>query len=750
MNLLQSALRLSSFALTAAFVALSMGLPTAQAEPSLGLNRGSSEAEGRVLVVGFDGADWRKTQELMAAGQLPNMAKLMDAGTAGPLVSTNPAESAAGWAAINTGANPARNGVASFFKRDFFGENADPIPALGHIKQETVKRESASSGGSVGLVDRLGDGPSNVLLGVGVFFLVTIVLRLVLKTHALLSLVLGLALGTAAAYGTQKAESRLPMEIPGVVTNQVRLDGFWIEAARAGQKSVALQAPLSLGRPGADGAQTLFGLGLPDTRAALNGDWFLYTTDKLETGREPKGNVKASDSGTGTIFRVDFAAPKDGSDGPRAIESKLYGPLDLGKMTAAQGRYDELSALLDGDRAGMSFKESRDLTIEQEELNRTLSEMGSPPTGSRIFPKEYKHRTSVPLRIVANEGGDAPTWDVTIGEETQTIGVDEWTKKFYSVRFEMGPILSVHAITRARIADPNPESFAVYIDTLQIDPRNAPAWQPASEPIGFSAELAKKIDSPFETLGWGCMTNQVKDKMIDPVMFLQDVEFTMKYRRKLMARMLEEPDWRVLYSVFSTTDRVQHMMYRFYDPEHPQYSAKQAAKKVTFFDEEMTLADVIPAIYRQMDDIVGEVVASLKPEDTLLLCADHGFTSYRRGMNVNNWLESEGYLVLNEDIKSTDEAGGFACVDWSKTRAYSLGLGMVFLNLKGREAQGIVASADAQGVMEEISAKFLLAEDEGRSVGASATIIRDVYQGPEAWGTREYPCADVMLGFDEF
>ncbi|MFT7075339.1 MAG: hypothetical protein ACJA0P_001342, partial [Planctomycetota bacterium] len=203
MNLLQSALRLSSFALTAAFVALSMGLPTAQAEPSLGLNRGSSEAEGRVLVVGFDGADWRKTQELMAAGQLPNMAKLMDAGTAGPLVSTNPAESAAGWAAINTGANPARNGVASFFKRDFFGENADPIPALGHIKQETVKRESASSGGSVGLVDRLGDGPSNVLLGVGVFFLVTIVLRLVLKTHALLSLVLGLALGTAAAYGTQ-------------------------------------------------------------------------------------------------------------------------------------------------------------------------------------------------------------------------------------------------------------------------------------------------------------------------------------------------------------------------------------------------------------------------------------------------------------------------------------------------------------------------------------------------------------------
>ncbi|MEM8710489.1 MAG: alkaline phosphatase family protein, partial [Planctomycetota bacterium] len=69
-------------------------------------SKAGAEGDGRVLVVGFDGADWRKTEELMGAGELPNMKKLMEAGTAGPLVSTNPAESAAGWAAINTGANP--------------------------------------------------------------------------------------------------------------------------------------------------------------------------------------------------------------------------------------------------------------------------------------------------------------------------------------------------------------------------------------------------------------------------------------------------------------------------------------------------------------------------------------------------------------------------------------------------------------------------------------------------------------------
>ena len=73
--------------------------------------------DGRVLVLGFDGADWRTTETMMDRGELPNMAKLRAMGSAGPLVSTDPAESAAGWAAINTGANPLKNGVPSFIKR---------------------------------------------------------------------------------------------------------------------------------------------------------------------------------------------------------------------------------------------------------------------------------------------------------------------------------------------------------------------------------------------------------------------------------------------------------------------------------------------------------------------------------------------------------------------------------------------------------------------------------------------------------
>ena len=60
---------------------------------------GATPETGRVLVLGFDGADWRTTERMMDAGELPHLSRLREMGSAGPLVSTDPAESAAGWAA---------------------------------------------------------------------------------------------------------------------------------------------------------------------------------------------------------------------------------------------------------------------------------------------------------------------------------------------------------------------------------------------------------------------------------------------------------------------------------------------------------------------------------------------------------------------------------------------------------------------------------------------------------------------------
>jgi predicted AlkP superfamily phosphohydrolase/phosphomutase len=98
-----------------------------------------------------------------------------------------------------------------------------------------------------------------------------------------------------------------------------------------------------------------------------------------------------------------------------------------------------------------------------------------------------------------------------------------------------------------------------------------------------------------------------------------------------------------------------------------------------------------------MDEIVGRVMAGMPEGTRLFVLSDHGFAPWRRTMNYNTWLAREGYLTLKgegpdranlEDL--FDQGEFFVNVDWSRTRAYAMGLGNIYINLAGREGQGIV------------------------------------------------------------
>lgn len=689
----------------------------------------AAATEGRVIVLGFDGADWRTTERMMADGQLPNLARLAAEGTAGPLVSTDPAESAAGWAAINTGANPAKNGVASFIKRSL--GKSSVYPDFAHVRQATVPLADLEPGGLLGLFAQHGRSKLAAIAGALAFAVFFLVFRLVLRSGAIVGTLIAAFVGGGVAYGGWRMGADVPSEVPSVWQSEVRLDGFWLHAARAGRPSVALDAALSLGRPGhqsADnprGARTLYGLGLPDLRAASNGEWCIYTTDELAGGRPPKGDTRSSKSSTGTIFRVDWRDD--------VISTQLFGPVDFVARDRASRRLAELRALLDS--ADIGFNEAKPLRAERDELQTTLEEFD----GS----KRYKHRATLPLEVRRAPGGG---YDVTLGSTTQRVASGAWSD-LYRARFDLSPLVKAHAVTRVRVVKDEP--FELYVDSLHIDPEHQAFWQPVTEPRSFGKELAALHGGPFETLGWGCMTNQQKDELTSVETFLEDVEFTHAYRRRLTQELMKQRDWRLLFSVFTFTDRVQHILYRCYDPEHPMHDPEEAARKVRFFGDEITLAEAIPAVYRQMDRVVGEVLAQLGPDDTLMLCADHGFTSYRRGLVVNNWLAQEGFLTLKSDLTGTDKNSLSEAIDWSKTQAYSVGLGMVYLNLAGREPRGIVAPEDADALLARIRERFLALRDGDTVVGASARSMKDTYAGPDPWGSAEYACADLMLGFAE-
>jgi predicted AlkP superfamily phosphohydrolase/phosphomutase len=149
--------------------------------------------------------------------------------------------------------------------------------------------------------------------------------------------------------------------------------------------------------------------------------------------------------------------------------------------------------------------------------------------------------------------------------------------------------------------------------------------------------------------------------------------------------------------------------------------------------------DSIERVYRRADDFVGEVVKRLGPDVPVMIVSDHGFHSWRKAVNLNTFLVQHGYMVMkgqSADKKLADLFGGgtfWENVDWSKTRAYAMGIGQIYFNVRGREAQGIVSpGAEASALADELSAKLLTMRDpeDGAAIVRAVYKRDDIYSGP--------------------
>ncbi len=663
------------------------------------------QSRGRVVILGFDGADANKVRALMKSDPelYPTLRKLAESGTFAPLEVVVPAESPVSWASLNSGQNPGKTGVPGFIRRDL--SRGFVSPGFGHIEKKSVPLEELANAP----LPIWSPAKSAAVFGGGVF-LVVLLLALVLFRRLGLASVLAVLAGGGAAFAGHQVRALLPASYPRTA-NVNQVESFWDVAARAGVPCIVLDAQQAFDGPTTPGAKVLYGLGLPDARGDL-GQWFIYTTDPAQFSREGKGTTTA-----GTIYRVD----EDGG----AIRSKIYGPENFALQERLQAQYDALDA-----RAKVS--PSLELATQKEQLKDRLDAA----KGEGKYRADLNAgRVAVDLEIHF-EGAETR---VKIGAQEQTLAVGEWSD-FYDLTFELNWLLKVHAITRVKLVQLKPH-FELLVNVLDIDPRNPPFWQPISSPFDFAAELAEDCGR-FETYGWPTLTMPFKDEKIQPETLLEDVEFTEKWRELLTHERLAKNDWRCLMSVFSTTDRVQHMTYQFHDAEHPLHDPAVAARQMSFFGERIALSEAIPAIYRQMDRIIGDVLAKLAPEDTLFVVSDHGFQTFRRQVHLNNWLAQEGYLALKPLTK--DNRNALMFVDWAKTRAYALGLGFIYLNLQGREPNGIVSRDEARELMDEIRKKLLRAEDPdgGGRICNEVYVPRDIHSG-EHLGLE----ADLIPGF---
>lgn len=157
------------------------------------------------------------------------------------------------------------------------------------------------------------------------------------------------------------------------------------------------------------------------------------------------------------------------------------------------------------------------------------------------------------------------------------------------------------------------------------------------------------------------------------------------------------------------------------DEPHPVRSAEDAKK----------YNHAIHDLYREMDRVVGDIADQYGDEATIFVMSDHGFCNFRRQFNLNTWLRDNGYLGPS-DARSFFNPPLEALVDWHGTRAYGLGLNALYINLAGRERDGIVQPDERDTLLNEIKEKLLAVRDplNGRPVIAEVDRTDEVYSGP--------------------
>lgn len=344
-------------------------------------------------------------------------------------------------------------------------------------------------------------------------------------------------------------------------------------------------------------------------------------------------------------------------------------------------------------------------------------------------PGESGKRMRLPVEIVRAkpEGGAS----VSVGGKTIALELGRFSD-WVELEFAHGE-QRVAGIARLLLLEAGTHT-RLFVTPISMHPR-AP-YSPVSYPKAFSAQIGDDLGRLYKTIGWDHDTSALNAEVIDDAAFLADMESIERDRKQMLLDRLEKDDWDLLLWVSTATDRVAHMFYRLTDPEHPRYDAALAAK----------YGDAIQKEYERMDATVAAVLERLGSDDTLLILSDHGFHGYRRGLHVNQWLRRQGLLAL-EGGASSAAREFFMDVDWSKTKAYALGTGQIYLNRKGREPKGIVTDAEAPALLRQIRDGLLALEDQQRG---GARVVSEVYLGDQVYeGGRAADRPDAQVAFAE-
>jgi predicted AlkP superfamily phosphohydrolase/phosphomutase len=415
-----------------------------------------------------------------------------------------------------------------------------------------------------------------------------------------------------------------------------------------------------------------------------------------------------------TILRVPITFP------PEKFRGHLLSGMCAPDLKGSQGTFSFYTS----DPEKIKKREGG-IAIPVTVVNDTVETYISGPENSLLKKIE---EIKLPMKIVLDKVKE----EATIAVAGQKISLKKaafspWTK----ISFHPGLGMKIRAICKFYIIQLDPH-FEMYITPLNIDPEK-PAL-PISHPFIYSVYLSKLLGS-FITLGEANDTWALNEGVLSEPAFLELTYSNHKEWEAMLWNAVNKTKKGAAVCVFETTDSIQHMFLRYLDKEHPALRTGQAKMS----------PQVIEDLYVRMDEMVGKFREKLDSRSVLIVMSDHGFKSFRRGVNLNSWLYLNGYLALKE--ARTESGEWFKDVDWDRTKAYALGLGGLYVNQKGRESKGIVGPGEETGKLKAELIRRLngLKDEEKARVGINQIYDRDaIYSGPY-----KENAPDLIIGYSE-
>ncbi|OIO61665.1 hypothetical protein AUJ83_04450 [Candidatus Woesearchaeota archaeon CG1_02_33_12] len=343
---------------------------------------------------------------------------------------------------------------------------------------------------------------------------------------------------------------------------------------------------------------------------------------------------------------------------------------------------------------------------------------------SKVFGPLGTDRKSIEKSIQIKVDKDKAT--IIVDNKEYPVDVGGWSD-WIRIDFKVGFMKKVSAIAKAYLFSIEPE-FNMYLSSIQIDPENPVV--DFSYPSKYSKELADAIGL-YNTLGMPEDTNALNENAITDKVFLEQVAQIEDERNKMFWYEFNRFDKGVLAFVFDSGDRLQHMHWD--------------EKNLFNVEEGLSVNKEVIDYYIKKDKLLEEVLNKIDNKTALMVFSDHGFTSFERAVSINTWLVENGFMTLTNDYNENDEGALFKFVDWSKTKAYSLGFAGIYINLKGREGQGIVEEAEKEEVINNIIKKL----EDFKDPKNNQKVITNAYKREEIYdGDYVEDAPDIVIGFE--